>query len=222
MTWLSQIPFLSKYEDFILCGILVAILLILYSILKGRQSSENIIPEGKATLRNFIEIIVEFHRDLLISIAGKNGDKYASFVSAVFIYILAMNLLGLIPGFIPPTSNINVNAGAAIIVFLYYNYTGFKEHGISYLGHFLGPVKLIAPLFLIIEIISHVFRPVTLSVRLLGNMYSDHMVLEMFLHLIPVGFPVAFLFMGLIVSFVQAFVFSMLTAIYITLATSHE
>ena len=220
MTWLSQIPFLKGYEDFVLCAFFVGGLLILYSLLS--KKSENIIPDEKPSIRGFIELIVEFNRSLVLSVAGKEGEKYTSFVASVFLYILALNLLGLIPGFIPPTSNINVNAGAAIIVFLYYNYTGFKAHGISYLKHFLGPILPIAPMFLLIELISHVFRPVTLSVRLFGNMFSDHMVLEAFQHLIPVGVPAVFLFMALIVSFIQAFVFAILAAIYIGLAIAHE
>ncbi len=223
MTWLSQIPFLKGYEDFLLCGLFVAILLILYSLISRKNPEENdILPNPRPTLYNFIELIVEFNRNLVHYIAGREGDKYTPFVAAVFIYILAMNLLGLIPGFIPPTSNINVNAGAAFFVFLYYNYTGFRAHGISYLKHFLGPIKLMAPMFLLIELVSHVFRPVTLSIRLFGNMFSDHMVLEIFQHLIPVGVPAIFLFMALIVAFVQAFVFAMLTAIYIGLAIAHE
>lgn len=220
MTWLSQIPFLRGYQDFLLCTFFVAGLLILYSLL--HRKPDGVLPDEKPSLRGFIELIIEFNRNLMLQVAGKEGEKYTTFVASVFIYILALNLLGLIPGFIPPSSNINVNAGAALIVFLYYNYTGFKAHGIKYVKHFLGPIIPMAPLFFLIELTSHVFRPVTLSIRLFGNMYSDHQVLEMFQHLVPVGVPAVFLFLALIVAFVQAFVFAMLSAIYIGLAIAHE
>lgn len=222
MTWFSQIPLFKGMEDFLLCAVFASFILIIYSLFFRRNPEKELLPEGKPSVRNFLELIVEFVRSLVISIAGEEGEKYAPFVATVFIYILTMNLLGLLPGFIPPTSNINVNAGAAICVFFYYNYVGFREHGISYLKHFFGPIKLMAPLFFLIEMVSHIFRPVTLSIRLFGNMFSDHMVLEMFQHLIPVGVPALFLFMALIVAFVQAFVFSMLSAIYIGLAIGHD
>ncbi|HUU50518.1 MAG TPA: F0F1 ATP synthase subunit A, partial [Nitrospinota bacterium] len=139
-----------------------------------------------------------------------------------FIYILISNLLGLIPEFYPPTINLNTNFAIASIVFIMYNYYGFRENGLSYIKHFTGPMWALAILYFPIEIFSHLFRPVTLSVRLFGNIFGDHNVIEIFQGLIPIGVPVLFMFLGIIVAIMQAFVFALLTIIYIALAVSHE
>jgi F-type H+-transporting ATPase subunit a len=130
--------------------------------------------------------------------------------------------MGLIPGLMPPTMNINTNIGIAIFVFLYYNYFGFKKHGLGYIKHFLGPFLPVAFLYFPIELISHVFRIASLSIRLAGNMTGDHSVLEIFTHLTYLVVPIAFLILGTIVSIVQAFVFSILSLIYVALAVGEE
>jgi len=152
----------------------------------------------------------------------EDAKRHVPFVSSLFIFILIMNIMGLIPGLMPPTMNINTNIGIAIFVFLYYNYFGFKKHGLGYIKHFLGPFLPVAFLYFPIELISHVFRIASLSIRLAGNMTGDHSVLEIFTHLTYLVVPIAFLILGTIVSIVQAFVFSILSLIYVALAVGEE
>lgn len=167
--------------------------------------------------------ILDFWKNIASSLLPEEeARKHLPFIFSLFIFILVMNLMGLIPGLMPPTMNINTNIGLAIFSFLYYNYWGFRSHGFGYIKHFLGPFLPIAVLYFPIEIISHAFRVVSLSVRLAGNMTGDHTVLEIFTHLTYVLVPVAFLILGTIVSLVQAFVFSILSLIYIALAVGEE
>lgn len=167
--------------------------------------------------------VVDFWRDMATSLMHEEeAKKHIPFVVSIFLFLLVMNLMGLIPGLMPPTMNINTNIGIAIFVFLYYNFWGIKKHGFGYIKHFLGPFLPIAFLYFPIEIISHVFRIVSLSVRLAGNMTGDHSVLEIFTHLTYLVVPVAFFILGTIVSVVQAFVFSILSLIYVALAVGEE
>ena len=123
----------------------------------------------------------------------------------------------------PATDNINTTFAMGIFSFVVYNIYGIKEHGLAYVKHFLGPLLLLAPLMLIIELISHVVRPVSLGLRLQGNMMGDHTVLGIFLDLLPyTGVPVLFYMLGLFVCFMQAFVFTMLSMIYVSIAISHD
>jgi len=131
--------------------------------------------------------------------------------------------LGLIPGFLPPTDNINTNLAIALTVFVYYHIMGIKAHGVkNYLKHFMGPILWLGPLMIVIELIGHCVRPISLSLRLFGNITGDHLVLGIFSGLVPILVPVVFMALGLFVSFIQAFVFSLLSMIYINLATAHE
>lgn len=181
------------------------------------------IRKKDSPLAKIFSAVIEFWRGLAQSLLPEEEvKKHTNFISALFLFILFMNLLGLIPGFMPPTMNINTNLGIAVFVFLYYNYYGFKKHGLGYIKHFLGPFLPVAFLYFPIELISHVFRILSLSIRLAGNMTGDHSVLEIFTHLTYLVVPVAFLILGTIVSVVQAFVFSILSLIYIVLAVGEE
>jgi F-type H+-transporting ATPase subunit a len=163
---------------------------------------------------------------------GEHGKKYVPLIGSIFIFILTCNLIGLVPGFSAPTGYptedflrsviTSPNFACAILVFLLYNYYGFKEHGIGYLKHFMGPFIFLAPFMFLIEMVGHVVRPVTLSVRLFANLMADHTAVGIISTLVPVGVPVVFLGLGLMVCVIQAFVFSLLTAIYIMLATQSE
>jgi F-type H+-transporting ATPase subunit a len=132
------------------------------------------------------------------------------------------NLTGLIPGFLPPTSHPSTNFAISITVFLFYNYEGVRENGVGYLKHFLGPVLFLAPMMVILELIQHIVRPASLGLRLLGNISGDHMVLGLFSDLTPLVLPVIFFGLGLFVSFIQAFVFTLLSTIYISMAIAHD
>ena len=132
------------------------------------------------------------------------------------------NLLGLVPGFGPPTSDFDITFALGVVSFVVFNYYGFKEQGMGYLKHFAGPMLALAPLIFTLEIIGVFVRPVSLGLRLFGNMSGDHLVLEIFTDLTKVGVPVIFYFLGTLVSGVQAFVFTLLTLIYIALSVAHD
>jgi F-type H+-transporting ATPase subunit a len=121
----------------------------------------------------------------------------------------------LIPGFYPPTANLNTNAALALIVFFMTHIVGVKEHGSHYIKHFMGPILWLAPLMIIIELIGHLARPLSLSLRLFGNMYGHEIVLMIFCGLVPFLLPIPMMLMGVLVAFIQAFVFSLLAMIYI-------
>jgi F-type H+-transporting ATPase subunit a len=129
--------------------------------------------------------------------------------------------LGLIPGFSPATDNFNTTLALGIFVFLYYNYQGIKEQGLwGHIKHFMGPVWYLAILIFPIELISHAVRPLSLGLRLQGNMKGDHLVLSIFSGLVPYLVPIPFYVIGLFVCFMQAFVFTLLTMVYISLSTA--
>jgi F-type H+-transporting ATPase subunit a len=142
----------------------------------------------------------------------------------MFVYIFLSNFLGLIPGMPASTGEMNTTLALGLAVFFYYNFVGFKEHGIAYLKHFAGPVIWLAPLMIIIELMSHLFRPISLGIRLQGNISGDHAVLEAFTNISPwgLGIPVIFYGLGVFVAFIQAFVFCLMTMTYISLSASHD
>jgi len=202
---------------------IVAIFLVLVSLLawiRLRNSEERIIPPARPGIVSFFEAVVEAIVTFMEGLVGKDARKYLPLIGALFIYIFFCNVIGDLPGVVPPTSNVNTNLACALCVFVYYNYCGIRKHGLRrYIKHMAGPVVWLAPLMLTIEIVSHLVRPISLSVRLFGNMTGDHMVLELFSDLTPVGVPIIFLGLTIFVAFIQAFVFSLLSIIYISLAT---
>ncbi|WAC08624.1 MAG: F0F1 ATP synthase subunit A [Thermodesulfobacteriota bacterium] len=226
-TWFSLLPFISDDPErqLVFTTIFIAAVLFVISakIFNSIKKSPNpLIPQKKFSFQNFFELVIQVTVNLMKDIIGPHSEKYLPLIGSLFIFILFCNLLGLIPGFLPPTSNLYTNAACAIIVFLYYNYQGFKEHGIKYLKQFAGPLIYLAPLMFVIEIISHIFRPFSLMVRLYGNISGDHAVLAIFSGLVPLVVPVVFLVLGLMVALIQAFVFATLSTVYIGLAVSHE
>jgi F-type H+-transporting ATPase subunit a len=156
------------------------------------------------------------------SIVGHGYERFVPYVTVVFIFILLCNVIGLIPGFITPTSKPWVPLGLAALTFLYYQYQGIRANGPSYIKQFLGPIWWIAPLMLPIEIISHLARVLSLTVRLYANMFASDMVILVFFSLIPIVGSVPFLALHLGVSIIQAVVFMLLTLIYLSQATAHE
>lgn len=187
-----------------------------------------LIPEAKWTYRNFFEVISEKLFDLTKSVLGDHdAPKYFPFIGTVFCYILLSNLIGLVPGFSAPTDNLNTTLALGLFVFIYYNAIGIRENGLgAHLKHFLGPNLFLAPLILIIELISHAVRPVSLAMRLKWNLTADHIVLHAFSNMAPpyteLFVPIVFMGFGLFVAFVQAFVFSLMTMVYISMSTAHD
>ena len=224
-SWFSLIG-LGQY-DYILGSILVLILLALagFAIKSALSKEGSVLPDEKFSVRTIFEILtIDFLFDLFTNMLGskENAKKYFPILGAAFFFILFANFLGIIPGFLPPTGNFNVPVACALVIFVMYNFYGFKENGLSYLKHFAGPVIFLAPLMFIIEVISHFVRPVSLSLRLFMNITGDHLILGVFTNLVHYIIPAIFIGLGIFVSFLQAFIFTVLSAIYISLATAHD
>jgi F-type H+-transporting ATPase subunit a len=182
-----------------------------------------LIPPPRFGLRNLFEILTDAIVNLMESVMGeKNARKFLPLIGTLFFFILFSNLMSLIPGFLPPTDTLKTNLALSGLIFLLTHVLGVKEHGPKYFKHFLGPWLPLAPLMLPIEIISHIARPVSLAMRLLGNISADHAVLLAFFGIMPFLVPVPFLLMGVFVSVVQAVVFSLLSSVYIGTAIAHE
>jgi F-type H+-transporting ATPase subunit a len=169
------------------------------------------------------ELIHEFIGGQAESIIGHGFQRFQAFVTCIFLFILTCNLLGLIPGIKSPTQVVVVPFGLAVATFIYYNFYGFRVQGsIGYLKHFAGPVWWIAWLLFPIEVISHVARMMSLTIRLWANMFAGDLVTLVFFSLIPIGIPAIFLGMHLGVSVIQAFVFMLLAMIYLGQAVAHD
>ncbi len=182
------------------------------------RKSLNLVPRG---VQNFVETIVEALYNLCEETIGHHWARaHFPLIGTLGMYILLCNFMGLIPGFDSPTANINTTASCAIPVFFATHYYGLRVHGFKYINHFLGPIRSAAALPLMImmffiEIIGHLARPLTLSVRLFGNMVSKHLILIVLAVLAPAIIPVAILGLGVLVSIVQAFVFVLLSCLYL-------
>lgn len=183
-----------------------------------------VIPDVGITFRNIFEAMGQFIYNLAKNIMGEEATKkYYTVIMFFFALIFANNCVGLIPGFLPPTDNFNTTLALGTFVFIYYNYQGIRAQGlVGHIKHFMGPVWYLAILILPIELISHGVRPLSLGLRLKGNMEGDHLVLSIFSGLIPYIVPIPFYIIGLFVCFMQAFVFTLLTMVYISLATAHH
>jgi F-type H+-transporting ATPase subunit a len=220
-SWFSAIPGLNRLPEHIVTALFVTGLLILWALVSKRQmaaAADPVVPDAVLTARNILEIYVEGFRSLVEGILGPQGRPYVALYGSFFLFILVSNLLGLVPGFIPPTSNINVPAALGVTSFVMFNYYGYAAHGSGYFKHFLGPVWWLIPLMLPLELIDVCLRPVTLTLRLTINMVADHMVLDVFTDLTKLIIPVAFLLLGTLVSVIQAFVFTLLSLVYVALA----
>ncbi len=180
-------------------------------------------PCSHFSLLGFYEVILEFICRQFDAIVGKSHRKFVPFFTFLFLFIFFNNFLGLLPGFTPATDNLNTTFAIGLVSFAIYNVVGVKQQGIiEYIKHFMGPIWWIAPLLFAIEVISHLFRPFTLGLRLMGNMTGDHTVLGAFLELVPVGVPVIFYGLGLFVCAVQALVFTLLSMVYVAMAVAHD
>ena len=155
-------------------------------------------------------------------IIGHNSEQFTPFLMTLAFFILACNLLGLVPGFESPTAVPIVPLGCAICAFVYYQSQGFKHHGIAYLKHFMGPMWWLAIIMIPIEIISHLARMLSLTVRLYANMFAGDMVTMVFFSLVPIGVPVLFLGLHLGVSLLQTYIFILLTMVYLSGAVAEE
>lgn len=188
----------------------VMAVLILVAFLASRTLT--MVPSG---LQNLMEVVVSGVEGLIEETMGEEGKAFFPLIASFALFILVSNLIALIPGFYPPTANLNTNASLALIVFFMTHIVGFKKHGIAYLKHFCGPIIWLAPLMFVIEVIGHLARPLSLTLRLFGNMYGHEIVLMIFLALVPLFLPIPMMLMGVLVAFIQTFVFTLLAMIYI-------
>jgi F-type H+-transporting ATPase subunit a len=226
--WTWQVFQATHFEiNHILGGLLVLLFLTIgalrYAGAVGRSGDAGLIPPPRFGLRNFFEMLADAVYGLMEGVLGpKDAKRFLPIIGSLFFFILFSNLLALIPGFVPPTATLKTTLVLATVVFLLTHFFGLRAHGFAYLKHFLGPVWWLSPLMLPIEIVSHLARPVSLSLRLLGNIMADHKVASVFFLMVPLLVPVPFLVMGVLVSLVQAVVFSLLSTIYISTAIAHE
>jgi F-type H+-transporting ATPase subunit a len=166
-------------------------------------------------LQNFMEMFVGAIEKLVADNMGERGKPFFPLIATLAFFILTANLLGLIPGFYPPTANLNTTVACAIIVFITTHIVGIKQHGFSYIKHFFGPVWWLAPFMFFVEIIGHLSRPLSLSFRLFGNMNGHELILIIFFTLVPFLVPLPMMLLGVLIAFLQSFVFMLLATIYI-------
>jgi F-type H+-transporting ATPase subunit a len=207
------------WANFMVMEILVALIVILlFAFLRPRLSMDR-----PGNLQHIFEIIQNFVHSESEDNVGHDGPKYLPFFGTLFIFILFCNLIGIIPGFESPTMSPPVTAGCALAVFCYYNVMGVRAQGLGkYLAHFVGPLWFLAPLIVPIELISHMARPLSLSVRLYANMYAGEQVTLVFLTLTYLVAPALFMGLHVFVSLLQAYIFMLLTMMYVSGAVSHE
>jgi F-type H+-transporting ATPase subunit a len=225
-TFLSSLAHLHGAWEFLAGSAIIVVLLLIFGVrVRGRLADTEaaMMPEDGVTARNVAEVFVEFVGSIARSAIPEHPERYVPLLAAFFAFILSGNLLGLVPGFQPPTGHFNITFALGCVAFGAYHAYGIREQGVgSYLKHFLGPVLWLGPLMLVIEMVSHTFRPVSLGVRLYANMFADHTVIGIFTDMTKVVIPVAFYGLGFFVCIVQSFVFTMLSAIYISGAVTHE
>jgi F-type H+-transporting ATPase subunit a len=168
------------------------------------------------------EMIHEFTGNQAEQVIGHGYERFQAFATCILLFVLANNLLGLIPGIETPTKSPAVPLGIAVLTFIYYQFNGFRANGAGYVKQFLGPVWWISPLLFPIEIISHCARVMSLTIRLYANMFASDLVTLVFFSLIPVAIPSLFLGLHFFVSLIQAYIFMLLAMIYLSQAVSHE
>jgi len=221
LTGLVGLPHADRpWANFVTMQLLVAaILVVLFAVLRPRLS-----PDRPGKLQHTFELIYKFFNEQTEEQVGHHGHRYLAFFGTLFLFILFSNLIGVIPGFEAPTmASPSVPAGLALSVFLYYNFVGIQANGIGrYLAHFAGPMPWLAPLMVPIELVSHMARPLSLTIRLWANMFAGEQVTLVFIRLTLVLVPAVFMGLHVFVSFLQAYIFMLLTMMYVAGATAHE
>ncbi len=199
----------SGIDAIVYTWLVMAILVVLSLLVRSKMQ---LIP---GRLQNFMELVIGSIEKMIVDNIGEKGKPFYPLIATLALFILVCNLIGLIPGFYPPTANLNTPVACAIIVFLTTHIVGLKQHGIKYVKHFLGPVWWLAPFMFLVEIIGHLSRPLSLSFRLFGNMNGHELILIIFFALAPFLVPLPMMLMGVLISFLQSFVFMLLATIYI-------
>ncbi len=209
LKWLTDQLHINLGEHVTYTWLVMAILI---AVAFAASRAISLVPSGT---QNLMETVISGIDNLLEETMGEEGKAYFPLIATFALFILVSNLIALIPGLYPPTANVNTNAALALTVFVMTHAVGIKKHGVSYLKHFMGPIWWLAPLIFIIEIIGHLARPLSLTLRLFGNMWGHEIVLMIFIALVPFVVPVPMMLMGVLVAFIQTFVFTLLAMIYI-------
>lgn len=210
VSMLFGMAFSHKFWHVTMTFLVVLIVIFLGSLAKKKNA------EVPGRTQNALEVFVKGVYNMCDDVMGVEGRPYIPLIFGIGLYVAFSNFLGLIPGFLAPTSNLNSTIAPAIVVFMVYNYIGIKKHGAGYIKHFLGPVAWLAPLMIIIEFIGHLARPLSLSMRLFGNIFGEDLVIIILFMLVPFIVPLPMFFLGLFTSALQAYVFMMLSMIYIS------
>ena len=207
-------------------AIMLAVLLLLvatYVRLRLAKVEEAVIPDESLTLRTFVEVFLDYFYNLAKDVMDeKRAKKYFPLIGAAACFVFTANVMALFPGLPVATTSLNITFGSALVVFVLFNAWGIKENGFGYVKHLMGPVWYLAPLVFPIELISLCVRPITLGLRLMLNMSVDHLLLTIFMGFLTVLVPLPILVLECVVVLVQTLVFTLLTCIYIGLATEHE
>ncbi|MCB0347983.1 MAG: F0F1 ATP synthase subunit A [Bdellovibrionales bacterium] len=224
--WLQLIESVGHHYIHIATALLVTGILFAFAFAARLQlataQKSNFAPADKFSIRGVAELFTEVVINLSDMVLGPENRRYVPLFGSIFLYVLFNNIMGMIPGMTPATDNVNTTVAVGIFSFLTYNYFGLRAGGLTYLKHFLGPVIWLAWLMLPLEIVSHLVRPMSLGLRLMGNMQGDHTVIGIFLDLAPWGVPIIFYGLGLFVSVVQSFVFTLLSMVYLSMAVAHD
>jgi F-type H+-transporting ATPase subunit a len=206
------------WENWIVMEILIVLMLMV--LVAAVRSSFSVDKPGK--LQHLFEVMFSFLKNTADEVGIHHSERYIGYFGTVFVTILFMNLLGIIPTFESPTMSAYVTCGFAICTFLYFNYMGLREQGAGYLKHFLGPVWWLIPLMIPIEVMGLFAKPLSLTIRLFANMFAGEQVTVQFLKLTYLVIPVIFMALHVFVSFLQAYIFTLLSMIYVSGATAHE
>lgn len=229
-SWLTKLPLLPQdrvWESvngaILVFGFILAVSLLFNRAIKGKIE-ENVIPKSKLGLLSFVDLLVEGLYKLIVGIVGHHyGAEVFPFIASVFIYVLLNNLLGLLPLSASPSSSFPIAFALGLSSFVFYNWMGIKANGVTgYVKHFLMGLGVFGVPIALFELVSHVIRPFTLGLRLRTNMHIDHMLAGAFADLCKWIVPVPLLLFGVVVCTIQAFLFAVLTAVYVQMATEHE
>lgn len=221
---------LNATEALFHCGFVFLLLAVMAFIAYGKIKDTHaaLVPDERLTIRTFVELLVGAAYGMMKDIMGPKAAKFfLPLIGTCAFFILFSNVLGLIPGFLPPTSTLSLTLALALVIFFTTHIFGVKEHGIAYFKHFLGPIIKwyalpLMLLFVVVETISHLVRPMSLAIRLMANMFADHAVLGVFLALVAWFVPVPILLLGSLVVVVQTLVFCILSTVYISMAIEHS
>lgn len=204
----------------------VALLVFLASAYKkalAKTADAGVVPSRKLDARGLVDVLCDAAMGIMVPVMGPAAArKFLPMIGTLGFFILFSNLMGLVPGFVPATDKLSTTLACSVIVFVATHWYGLKANGMGHIKHMMGPVWWLAPLMLVIETISHIVRPLSLALRLMGNMVGDHMVLGIFLGLVPLLVPIPILMLGAIVCVVQALVFCLLSVVYIGMAIEDQ